>query len=119
MKKLSTIVKTGLIAMFTVPFIVSASNFGGTSNFLTAILDILDIVVLVILALALVFFLWGVAKFILNAGDPEEQSKGKSIMFWGLIALFVMVSVWGLVSFIQDELGIDDEQLERPDIFTS
>jgi hypothetical protein len=116
MKKLSTIVKTGLIALFATPVVVSA-EFTETTSFLNTFLDLLDIIVLIILALALVFFLWGVAKFILNAGDPEEQTKGKSIMFWGLIALFVMVSVWGLVNFIQNELGIENEQLDRPDIF--
>jgi len=28
-------------------------------------------------------------------------------MIWGLVALFVMVSVWGLVRFIGDAVGVD------------
>lgn len=69
-----------------------------------SIIGILGQLVAIIIALALVFFLWGVAKFILNAGDPAERAKGKQVMVWGIIALFVMVSVWGIVNFMQDAI---------------
>lgn len=104
-----------LVAM--TPLVSSAQFFADVEGMMNTFLALLDILILAILGLALVFFLWGVAKFILNAGDPAEQSKGKSIMFWGLIALFVMTAVWGLVAFIQDQLDIregDVETVETP-----
>ncbi|MGM0629324.1 MAG: hypothetical protein ACQESA_02770 [Patescibacteria group bacterium] len=111
----------GLAVLVLTPSVVlagggGAGDLGGVESFMNTVLDLLDLLVLIILALALVFFLWGVAKFILNAGDPEEQSKGKQVMFWGLIGLFVMTAVWGLVAFIQDQLDISDEDVERPDL---
>ncbi|MGM0482458.1 MAG: hypothetical protein ACQEP6_01155 [Patescibacteria group bacterium] len=115
MKKLYAIFG-GLAVLASTPSVVSAQEFGDVDTLLDTILSLLDTIILIILALALVFFLWGVAKFILNAGDPEEQSKGKQVMFWGLIGLFVMTAVWGLVAFIQDQLGIqDDDSIEAPD----
>ncbi len=103
----------GFAAVFAVPFVASAQPAGeNIEELLRAVLDILDMVILIILALALIFFLWGLAKFILNAGDAEAQSQGKKTIFWGLIALFVMVSVWGLVQFIGTTLGI--ESVEGP-----
>ncbi len=116
MKKIYTLLAGGLVLAAT-PSAVFAQDTSLVDGWLEWILDILDLLVLIILALALVFFLWGVAKFILNAGDPSAQSEGKQIMFWGLIALFVMVSVWGLLAFIQNTIGIDDEEVERPAIF--
>lgn len=57
--------------------------------------------------LALLFFFWGVAKFV-RTGAPSEKQEGKSIMVWGIIALFVISSVWGLVRIIQFDLGVKD-----------
>lgn len=54
-------------------------------------------------AIALLVFIWGLARFILNAGDETKVSEGKQLMFWGIIALTVMISVWGIVGlFYQD-----------------
>lgn len=60
--------------------------------------------------LALLAFFWGLAMFIFRVGGDEKAvDKGKVLMKWGLIALFVLVSVWGIIRFFQGELltGID------------
>ena len=117
MKKLYlTLGTVGVVAL--TPFLANAQILDdageeGFTGVINSILTILDLVVVLILALALVFFLWGVALFILNAGDPEGQSKGKNIMFWGIIALFVMVAVWGLVGFLQDAI-VGDRAIDAP-----
>lgn len=77
---------------------VTTKIFGSIDNLVTTIL------VPLVFTLALLFFFWGVAKYIWSAGDKEE---GKKIMVWGVVALFVMSSIWGLVAFFQDELLID------------
>lgn len=54
-----------------------------------------------IFALAFVVFLWGVFQyFIAGAADEEKREGGKSLMIYGLIGFFVMVSVWGLVNLL-------------------
>jgi len=57
---------------------------------------------------ALVIFLWGLARFILAGGDEERIKTGKTLMIWGIIALFVMVSVWGIVTLLQSNLGVSN-----------
>lgn len=52
--------------------------------------------------LALLFFFWGVAKYIWSEGQSKED--GRKIMIWGIVALFVMSSVWGIIAFIQNDL---------------
>ena len=59
-------------------------------------------------SLALLFFFWGLAKFILHSGDEKGREEGKEVMKWGIIALFVLVSIWGIVFFIRGELGISE-----------
>ena len=58
-------------------------------------------------ALCLLYFFWGVAKYIrTGAGSEEAAKEGRRIMVWGVVGLFVAFSVWGIISFIQSELGI-------------
>ena len=55
---------------------------------------------------AFLFFFWGIAKFILAAGDEKKIDEGKRLMFWGVIALFVMTAIAGIITLFQDTLGI-------------
>lgn len=64
---------------------------------------IIDLLIVVVGGIALLVFFWGLVKFIYSA-SAEGKSEGKGFMLWGVVALFVMVSVWGLVNFIQREL---------------
>ncbi|MBX4199871.1 pilin [Candidatus Parcubacteria bacterium] len=59
----------------------------------------------------LLVFFWGLAKFIFKSGDTKSHEEGRNLMVWGIVALFVMVSVWGLVNFVRQSLGIDPGDL--------
>jgi len=62
-----------------------------------------------IISLALIYFLWGVAKYIQK---PDE--KGREMILWGLIGLFVMVSVWGLVNLLGGTFNLINTQPPMP-----
>lgn len=66
-------------------------------------------------ALCLFYFFWGVAKYIRSVGG-ESKDEGKSIMVWGVVGLFIAFSIWGIINFIQSELGISPikEVLKQP-----
>lgn len=61
-----------------------------------------------LLAAAVVVFFWGVVKYMSSLGDEKKRADGKYMMAWGIVALFVMVSVWGLVAIITNTLGLDN-----------
>lgn len=63
--------------------------------------DIANYIIIIIVSLSLLSFLWGLARFILSAGSDTGREKGKKIMVWGLVALFVMVSLMGIVTLIR------------------
>jgi hypothetical protein len=54
---------------------------------------------LIIMA-AVVVFLYGVFKFMRAEG--EDKQKGREFIFWGIIGIFVMISLWGLVAILQN-----------------
>lgn len=60
-----------------------------------------------IFALATVMFIWGVVNFfIINADEEAKRSQGKQFMIWGIVALTVMLTVWGLVGILGSSFGI-------------
>lgn len=78
-----------------------------TGTFFERVLEIVKgTLIPLVFTLALLYFFWGVAKYIWSA-SPGNKEEAKTIMIWGVVALFVMTSVWGLVSFLQTELNID------------
>jgi uncharacterized membrane-anchored protein len=64
-------------------------------NFFTCTL--INAVIPLLFALALAGFVYGIIKYFLNPDNEEKRKDGKSFMFWGIVTIFVMVSIWGLV----------------------
>ena len=88
------------------PSIAFAQNLGGVNTLLDSISRLVDGALPVVVGLALLGFFWGLMKFIFAAGNEDSKADGKKIMIMGIIALFVMVAVWGLVGFIADNFGV-------------
>jgi len=62
-----------------------------------------DVIVPMLIGLALVSFFMGLVRYIYAAGGSATAHEyGRTLMLWGLIGLFVMVSIWGIVKFIQE-----------------
>lgn len=58
-------------------------------------------------SLCLLYFFWGMAKYIrMGATSDKAAEEGRRIMIWGVVGLFVALSIWGIISFIQSELKI-------------
>ncbi len=54
---------------------------------------------------ALAYFLIGVVQYI-GVSDDAKKAEKRQKMFWGLIGLLVMLSVWSLVFVIKNTFGI-------------
>lgn len=73
---------------------------------LQKILDnVVNPVVILMVALAVLYFIWGVFQFVRNAENPEERKKGGMNMLWGAIGLFIMVSAYGIINLILGTIG--------------
>lgn len=95
-------------ASFLLPAIAFAQVPTGTylSGILSLITNLIQTATPIVIGLAMLFFLYGLMRFVLAAGNEDAKDTGKRIMIWGIIALFVMVSVWGLVQLLNQETGV-------------
>ncbi len=63
---------------------------------------LMEKLVYLIMAASLIMFLYGVFVLsFLNGQKPESREQARKFMFWGIVSLFVMVSVWGLVNVLK------------------
>jgi hypothetical protein len=102
MKKLALTV--GILALPVVTFAQQLSNI---QTLILSIGNIVNIVIPIVFAIALLVFFWGLVKFLL--GGAEDKTQAKNLMIWGVVALFVMAAVWGLVRFIENAVGVNEQ----------
>jgi hypothetical protein len=105
MKKALALTATTL-ATLVLPLVASAAinNISDVGSFIINVIN--NVLVPVLFAIAFIVFIWGAFKtFIIGATTEEVKKEGKSLMLWGLIGFFVMVSVWGLVNILINTVG--------------
>lgn len=98
------------LALFFMPAIAHAETTSVDSLLKTTIPNWIDYLIGIAFTLALLFFIWGIATFILKSGAEEARDEGKRKMLWGITALFVITAIWGIVRFIESSLGIQSDQ---------
>ena len=84
---------------------IGLTSLGGIINFFTC--TIAKSIIPLLVTLAVAAFIWGVIQYFLYPDNEEKRKNGKSFLLWGIIALFVMVSIWGLVSIFSTTFGIN------------
>lgn len=84
---------------------ISKPKLGDVINYITCLIS--TSVIPLIFTLAIAMFVWGVVQYVINDQEEAKRTKGKQFMLWGIIALAVMVSIWGLVAIFTNSFKID------------
>jgi hypothetical protein len=69
--------------------------------------DISESFITLIAAASVLVFIFGVTKYIWQGDNEESRKKGRQLMLWGIIGMFVMFGVWGLVGILGDTFGVE------------
>jgi|SRR3989344_2623840 len=97
-------------ALLLPTFVAHAAVGGGLQEIITLVGGILGSLIGIFITIALLYFIWGLVVFIKDSGNVEKNVEGRNKMIWGIVALFVIVSVWGLVRFIGKTIGVNPEE---------
>lgn len=118
MKKLTA--RVGAIALAAAPALVFAQNFGtnGFFGLLDAANTLINRLVPFIIALTVLVFLWGVFKFVIS-NNAESRAEARGYMIWGIVSLFIMVSVWGLVNILVRTFSLNTNAPALPQVPTT
>jgi len=103
-----------VFAIFIPNLIFAATNtVKDIDSLLKKVLSILNFLIPVLIAIAIVFFIWSIISYVFKKGE-EDKKIARQNMIWGIISLFVIVSVWGLVNVLLNTFGFDAQNMETP-----
>ena len=51
-------------------------------------------------AVAVVMFIYGIVEYIWSADNEDKVAVGKKHMIWGIIGIFVMIGVYGILNLL-------------------
>jgi len=109
MKKI--LVTLGFLAFPLVTFAASVQNFLVGFVWFTN-----NVIVPLIFAIAVLFFIWNAFLFFILGGTNDEgRDKAKKLMLYGLMAMVLIISIWGVIKLGTRALGIDRSDFICPD----
>lgn len=95
---------TGLAAsVIALPALASAASLFDTLSLANTFLNAL---IGLFITLAIVVFFWGLIKYLFGLDSAENKAEGLQIMMYGVIAIFVMVSIWGIIRLLQNTFKV-------------
>ena len=73
---------------------------------------ILDPFIRLLFAVAMIVFVWGVIQYVISGkgegGSPDsDRLQGKRAIVWGLVGMFIMATVYGIIRVLLGTFGID------------
>lgn len=105
----NTVKRIGVAAaMFLLPAVAFAQySIINSSSLFNATRSILNAIIPIIIAAAVVYILWGLVQSFVK-GDEEARKAGHMKILYGIIALFIMISIWGLVNILVNTTGLNN-----------
>lgn len=106
MKKTLKIILSSITALVLLvfPYCVSAAPKNFKELIDKIFLPIIDQGTKVLIAVAVLIFFWNIAISLFGERSAEKNKKLRDALVWGLIAIFVMVSIWGILYILRKTL---------------
>ena len=89
----------------------ATGNDGTLLTVICKVGEIINSIVPVLIALGVVYFVWGIVSFVI-AGDEEAKKAGRDKIIYGIIGLAVIVAMWGLVKILTNTFGNVNNQVD-------
>lgn len=110
------VIASGILLTPFVTFAQISAGVGTATSLIEFLKDALKTATVLILAAAVVYFLWNVFGFVAAGGDAEKRSEKQSGIIYGVIGIAVMVSIWGLVNFLTSTAKLSNTPVPAPSL---
>ena len=94
-------IKSILMFGFVFAPVVTFAAVSDLQSLIKLVKGIISSLVPLVMSLAVLAFIYGIFNYMRKSDDPKARVEGNQFIIWGIIALFVMVSLWALVGVIQ------------------
>lgn len=71
------------------------------ASFVELLVGLINTAIGVLIGVAMLIFFAGCIQYIYKSSSPKSKKYGRDMILWGLLSLFVMVSMWGIIALLQ------------------
>ncbi len=86
-------------------FLISTAEASVTTLMNSISRVIINPLIGLIFAAAVVFFIYGLVRYLISPDNEEIRKTSKSNMVWGLVGILIMVSVYAIINMIINTLS--------------
>lgn len=92
--------------------VLALAQFGEIDSFLGDVSSFINNVLIPLLfAVALLFFLYGMFKYFIQGKDQADmKAEGQSYIIWSIAGFVLMVSIFGIVNLIANGFGFSSDE---------
>jgi len=94
------------LAALSLPLFASA-QVNRLQDLLGTFQGLLNAAIVLLITLAIVVFFWGLIAYLATEG-AEGKAKGLKIMLYGILAIFIMFSIYGIIRLLQKTFNVQD-----------
>jgi heme/copper-type cytochrome/quinol oxidase subunit 4 len=102
MKKLFAILATFL------PSFAFAQPITDVNSLTYKLTNIGNVVIEILIAFAVIYIIFQAIRFIMKGDSPDDRKTIGSGLLWGIVGLFVILSIWGLVRILTNTFRTDN-----------
>lgn len=97
-----------IMTLAAVPFVASAQ---GVANDIESLINFFSDLfnswlIPLMISLALIYLIYAVVRYIQATEDSQGKEERKQQIFWGIVGLFVIITVWSLVAIVANTFDI-------------
>jgi len=103
-------------AFALLPTLAFAQQLSNIDSLIVRVRSIINEIIPVIIGLAILFFIYALLKYVTAGGDEAARKEAIGLIITGVIVIFVMTAVWGLVGFVAQSIDLPSSQETYPQV---
>ena len=95
---------------------LAQTQLNNVDTAISRVRTLINEIIPVIIGLAVLFFIYALLKYVTAGGDAEAAKEARGLIIWGVVIIFVMTAIWGLVGFVSNTIDLPSTQVKYPQV---
>ncbi len=99
----------------------NTDNSGGDittiGELINALNRLMNAIVPFLVGLSVFVVIYGIFGYISHSAEEEKRAEARQFILWGVIFIFAMLSIWGLINLLSNTFSLDKEAPSVDSIF--
>ncbi len=91
------------------PAFAFAQQIGDINDVAKKATNIGNLIIGLAISIAVLWIIISVVRYLIATNDPEKRAEGGRSILFGVIGLFVILSIWGLVAILRNSFRTQDQ----------